>query len=107
LVGRSEAVLDIEHGFRDPRIGPAAAEISAHGFAYPLRVVARLPFIDQADRAHDLARGTEPALKAVMRDESGLYGMELAAIRNALDRENVSAVAAGGERKARIDPSPI
>jgi hypothetical protein len=42
-----------------------------------------------------------------MRDESGLYGMELAAIRNALDRENVSAVAAGGERKARIDPSPI
>ena len=48
-------------------------------FAYPLRVVAGLPFLDQADRAHDLARRAEPALEAVMGDEGGLHRMQLVA----------------------------
>ena len=53
----------------DALIGAAAAEIAAHAFAHALGIVARLALLDQADRAHDLARRAEPALQAVMRDE--------------------------------------
>src|SRR5258708_3663435 len=66
-----------------------------------------MPFLDQANRAHDLAWGAEPALEAVMGDESGLDGMEFAAARDTLDRENVGAVVADRQCQARIDPSSV
>ena len=70
-------------------------------------IVAGLTFLDQADRAHDLARRAEPALEAVMRDERRLHRMQLVAARDALDREDVGAVVADRQRQARIDPSAV
>ena len=65
------------------------------------------PSSDQADRAHDLAGRAEPALQAVMRDESGLDRMQLVAARDALDGEDVGAVMADRQSQARIDPSAV
>jgi hypothetical protein len=103
----SQIVLGFDDALRDPSIGAASAEITAHAFAHPLRVVARLPFLDQADRAHDLARRTEPALEAIMGDEGGLNGVQLVALRETLDRKDLGAVMADRESKARIDPPSI
>ena len=97
----------VEHRVRDPGIGPAPAQVSAHAFAHALRVVAGLPFLDQADRAHDLAGRAEPALQAVMRDESGLDGMQFVAASDALDGEDVGAVVADRQSQARIDPPAV
>ena len=64
-------------------------------------------FLDQADRAHDLARRAEAALEAVMGDEGGLHRMQLVAARDALDREDVGAVVADRQSKAGIDPPAV
>ena len=65
------------------------------------------PSCDQADGAHDLARRAEAALEAVMGDEGGLHGMQRVAVRQALDRQDVRAVAADRESEAGIDPPPV
>ena len=102
-----EAFLRVQHRLGDPGIGAAPAEVSAHAFAHALRVIAGLPFPNQADRAHDLARRAEPALEAVMSDESGLHRMKLVAARDALDRQDIGAVVADRQSQARIDPSAV
>src|ERR1700730_9435894 len=99
--------LRIQHRLRDPGIGTAAAEISAHAFAHALGIIARLTFLDQADRAHDLARRAEPALEAVMCDEGGLDGMQRVSLGQALDRQDMRAVVTDRESKARIDSPPV
>jgi hypothetical protein len=99
--------LCLQHGVRDPGIGTAPAEISAHAFAHTLGIVAGLTFPDQADRDHDLAWRAEPALKAVMCDEGGLDGMERVTLRQAFDRQDMRAVVTDRESKTRIDASPI
>ena len=86
----ASALLRLQHRFGDAGIGAAAAEIAAHAFAHALGIVAGLAFLDQADRAHDLAGRAEPALEAVMRDEGGLDGMQRVALRHALDGEDVA-----------------
>ncbi len=53
-----------------------------------------MPFLNQADRAHDLPGRAEAALEAVVRNEGRLHRMQLIAARDALDRENVGAVVA-------------
>src|SRR6201999_2341656 len=78
-----------------------------HGLAHALRVVAGLTFFDQTDGAHDLARGAEAALQAVVRDEGLLHRVKLLAMRNALDCQDVGAVMADRERKTGIDPVAI
>ena len=90
-----------------PGIGAAAAEIAAHALADALRIVAGLAFLDQADRAHDLARRAEAALEAVMGDEGRLHRMQPVAVRDALDRQDLGAVVADRERQAGIDPPPV
>jgi hypothetical protein len=100
-------ILGGQHRLGYSRIGAASAEISAHALANALGIVARMTLLDQSDCAHDLAWRAESALKAVMRDKSGLNGMKPTAFRNALDREDVRAVAADGEREAGIDPSAV
>ena len=102
-----KALLRVEHRFGDPGIGAAAAEIAAHAFAHALRVIARLAFVDQADRAHDLAGRAEAALQSVMRDERRLHRMQLVAPCDALDGEDVGAVVAYRQRQAGIGPPPI
>src|SRR3984893_10323476 len=99
--------LCLQHRIRDPGIGTAPAEISAHAFAHALGIVAGLTFLDQADRADDLAWRAEAALKAVMCDEGGLDGMERVTLRHALDREDIRTVVTDRESKARIDASSI
>ena len=74
-------LLRLQHRLGDAGIGAAAAEIAAHPLAHPLGIVARLALVDQADRAHDLARRAEAALEAVMRDEGGLHRMQRVALR--------------------------
>jgi len=76
-----ERSLRIQHRFGDAGIGAASTQISAHAFAHALGVFAGLAFLDQADRAHDLARRAKPTLQAVMCDEGGLDGMERVAMR--------------------------
>jgi len=99
--------LRLQHRIRDPGIGTAPAEISTHAFAHTLGIVAGLTFLDQADRAHDLAWRAEPALEAVMCHKGGLDGMERVTLRHALDREDICTVVTDREGKARIDASPI
>ena len=86
--------LRVEHRLGDPGIGAAAAEIAAHAFADALGIVAGLAFVHQADRAHDLAGRAEAALEAVMGDEGGLHRMQLVALRQAFDGEDIRAVMA-------------
>ena len=99
-------LLGLQHRLGDSLIGAAAAEISAHAFAHAFRIVAGLTFLDQADRAHDLAWRTEPALQAVVRNKGLLHRMKPVALRHAFDGEDVSAVVTDREREARIDPPP-
>jgi hypothetical protein len=105
--GLGEAFLGVQHRFRDPQICPAPAKVSAHAFAYAFRVIAGLPFLDQADRAHDLAWRAESALEAVTSDESGLDRMKFVPASDALDREDVGTVTAERQCQARIDPSSV
>jgi hypothetical protein len=106
-VGLVEASACIQHRFGDPEIGAAPAEISAHAFPHTLGVVPGLTFLDQTDCAHDLAWSAEPALKAVMRDERGLDGMEFVTLCQALDREHMCAIVTDRESKAGIDSSSV
>jgi hypothetical protein len=106
-LGLGEAFLRVQHRVRDPRISPAPAEVSAHAFAYAFRVITGLPFLDQTDRADDLSRRAEPALEAVVSDESGLDGMEFVAASDAFDREDFGAVTAERQSQTRIDPSSV
>ena len=102
-----KTLLRLEHRLQDAAIGPATADIAAHPLAHPLGVVARLALVDQTDRAHDLARRAEAALKAVMRDEGGLHRMEHVALGEALDGDDLGAVEAQRESQTRIDPLPV
>jgi hypothetical protein len=102
-----KASLCVEHRVGDADISAAPAEISAHAFTNALGIVAGLTLLDEADRAHDLARRAKPALKAVMRDEGGLDGVERVASRQAFDRQDVRAIMAEGKSNARIDSSAV
>jgi hypothetical protein len=106
-MGLDKAFLDFHYRFRDPGIGPAPAEVSAHAFTHPLRVVTGLPFPNQTKRAHDLARRAEPALEAVVSNESRLQRMKLIATGDALDGQDVGAVMADRQSEARIDPPAV
>jgi hypothetical protein len=74
------------------RLSPPRASQPAPGLRFP----------NQADGAHDLARRAETALQAVVRDERLLHRMQPSAPRHAFDREDICAVVADGECKARI-----
>src|SRR4029077_18486963 len=104
---RIERFLRFQYRFGDSPISAAATEIAAHALADPLGVVARLALLDQSDGAHDLARGAEAALKAVMRDKGLLRWVEQVAVRHAFDRQDISAIVADREREAGIDPASV
>ena len=69
--------------------------------------IARLAFLDQANRTHDLSRRAEAALEAVMRDEGRLHRMKRVALRRTLDGADHGTVMADREREAGIDPTSI
>jgi len=105
--GLGHVPLCFEHRFDDPGVSPAPAEVSAHAFAHALGIIAGMALFKQADRAHDLAGRAEATLQAVMRDEGGLHRMQLVAVGDAFDGENVSAVVADRQSQARINPAPV
>src|SRR6516225_5724228 len=104
---RSERPLCFQHRFGDSLIGPATAQIAAHAFAYALGIVSGLALLNQPDRAHDLARGAEPALQAVMGDKRLLHRVQPPFSREPFDRKDVRSVIAEGEREARIDTAAV
>jgi hypothetical protein len=81
-------LLCLQHSFGDPEIGAAAAKIAAHALSDTFGIAARLAFLDEADRTHDLAWRAEAALKAIMLDEGRLNRVQLLAARYAFDRED-------------------
>ena len=99
--------MRFQHRLGDALIGAASAEISAHAFTHAFRIVAGLTFLDQTDRAHDLAGRTEAALQAVMSDKGLLHRMKPVALCHAFDGQDVGAVVTDRQREARIDPPSI
>ena len=87
---------------RDSLIGAAAAEISAHAFANALRIIASLTFLDQTDRAHDLAGRAEATLQAVVGNKGLLHRMKPATLRYTFDRQDVGAVVTDCKGEARL-----
>ena len=77
------ALHDLHDGRDDVRIAAAAADIAAHQFT---NVVSGLCVAlgDQPDGRADLPRRAIAALKAVMRDEGLLQGVQLAVRRQGL-----------------------
>src|SRR5262245_42499093 len=57
----------------------------------------------QVGRTHDHARRAEPALQAVVLVERGLHRVELAALRQALDRGDLGALGLDREHRAGLD----
>jgi hypothetical protein len=99
--------LSLQYRRSDSLIGATATEISAHAFTHALGIVAGLTLLDQTDRTHDLARGTEPALQAIVSKKRHLQRMKPIAACHTFDREDVSAAVTDRKRKARIDPSSL
>src|SRR5258707_1195572 len=78
--------LGLIDGVYDVRISRAPAQVSAHEFAN-LRVIARMPLPNTADRRDNLPGRAVAALKPVMIDEGLLHRMQRAVgRREALDR---------------------
>src|SRR5438105_4409601 len=103
---RSAPLCRLSYGVDDVRVARAAAQVAAHalpdldlgqvapaeapgnvqrGSARP----AGLRLFNRGDAGHDLPRGTEAALKAVVLDECGLERMQLPIAFQCLDRRDV------------------
>src|SRR4029077_19511292 len=104
---RTKCLLSLQHCRSESLTGATATQVSAHSITHPLWVVAGLTLLDQTDRAHDLAGGTEPALQAIVGKKRLLQRMKPIAACHTFDREDVSAVVTDRKRKARIDPSSL
>lgn len=89
----------VQHRRGDPGISAAPAEISAHALTDAFRIISGLPFLEQTDRAHNLARGTEPTLETVMGDEGCLDRMKFCSARDTFDREYIGTVVADSQRQ--------
>src|SRR5579872_2137099 len=107
LIFLNKDFLRFKHRFRDSGVGAASAEIAAHALANAFWIISCLPLLNEADRAHDLARRAESALETVVRDEGGLNGMEAVALGDSLDRKQLGAVVAQRQSQAGINPLSI
>ena len=77
----------------DVVVAGAAADIALELLADRVLVEVVALAIDDVDRRHDHARRAEAALQAVMLAERLLHRMQLAALRQALDRRDIGALA--------------
>src|SRR5690242_14454922 len=62
---------------------------------------------DQVDRVHDHPWSAEAALQAVMLPEGLLHGVQLPALRDALDRGDRRSVGLDGEQRAGLDRAAV
>src|SRR5690606_20557721 len=67
----------------------------------------RVAFRDTAETGHDLARGAEAALQALMFDEGGLERVKVVAVRQTFYRLALGSVLHSGKRQARDDPPAV
>src|SRR3954471_6101972 len=104
---RTESPLRFQHSLGDSLIGAAPTEIPAHAFTHALWIAVGLTLFNQTNRPHDLARGTEAALQAVVGKKRLLYGMKAVTLRDAFDRKNVSAVMTDRKRQTGIHPASV
>jgi hypothetical protein len=103
---RSGCAADAAHRGHDIRIGAAAANISAHTLAYRVIILAARLF-QQRRRGHDLPGRAIAALKSVVLQESRLYWVKFAILRQAFHRGYFIALVHDGESQARIHAPPI
>src|SRR4029453_238876 len=92
---------DLLDGRADIGVGPATADVAAHGF--PDIVILRpTGFVEQRDRGHDLAARAIAALIGIVRDECRLHGMERAGVSDAFDRRDLVACMHDGQAEAGV-----
>src|SRR5438067_837479 len=89
-------------GLDNVLIAGAAAEVALEPLA-DLRLGRRGVLVEQADDRHDHPGGAEAALQRVLLVERLLDGMQLAVLRQALDRGDLRAVGLDSEHGARLD----
>src|SRR5258708_40183314 len=63
--------------------------------------------IEHPEGRTDLSRGAMPALKAVVRHESGLQRMQCLAVGKTLDRRDRLSVMHRGKRQAGVDAASV
>ena len=85
----------------DVLVAGAAAEVALEPEAHLLLAGIRV-LLEQVDGAHDHARRAVAALEGVLLVEGTLHGMELAVLREALDRRHLAAVGLHREHGARL-----
>src|SRR6476661_2981952 len=128
VVDKAPCVLGLPAGMDlldrrdDPRVGAAAADVAAHPFAdlvvrepgrrrgHVLRDMAHVAaarLLEQGDGGADLPGRAVAALEAVVLDEGRLHRVELIPLRQPLDRRDLLALDAGGERQARENAPPV
>src|SRR5512142_1242888 len=90
------------HGLDDVLVAGAPAEVARHPVADLLLARVRV-LLQQTVRARDHSRRAEAALQAVILVERLLQRVQLAALREALDRQDVGTFALHGEHRARLD----
>src|SRR5262245_36554068 len=96
-----------EHGGDDVVVARTAADVALkiganHLFAHP----AATPLHD-IDGSHDHAGRAEAALQAMMLAEGLLHGVQLAALGQAFDAQDLGAIAGRRERGTRFDRPTI
>jgi len=104
--GASGLLANVLDGGDDVGVGAATADVAAHQFL-DVGVARAAWLLEQGDRGHDLAGSAVAALVAVMLDERGLHGVEIAGVPEALDRGDGVALVHDREREAGVDAAAI
>src|SRR6202163_4735201 len=97
---------DLLDGRDDIGVGPAPADVAAHGFA-DIVILRPAGFLEQCNCRHDLAAGAIAALIGIVRDECRLHGMEGAGLSDTFDRRDLVACVHDGQAKAGVHAPAI
>ena len=110
---RSEADMGIHQARRrvldrrdDPAVSVASADVSGQGLPDLGLVRARVD-VEEGLGAHQKPGRAEPALAAVVVQESTLHGVKLSAGRETLDGEHLTRSNLQGEHLAGVDRDPV
>src|SRR5256885_10051335 len=90
----------------DAVVRTAAAEVTAHPFADLVRRL-RMSLFEQRDAGHDLPRSAVATLQPVVLDHRALQWVHHAVLGDSLDRCDLLAFAAGGQRQAAEHTPPV
>jgi hypothetical protein len=115
--------MNFLHSGHDSRIRSTAADIAAHALAnfigtqvsradFPqiggdVAGVAALGFLQERDGGADLPRRAVAALKSIVLQERGLYGMQLIALRQSFYCCNLLAFMRHSQRETTVDAAAV